>query len=147
MRKLRSFFSRNFSQQILLLKATMLLPFCQLCVKILPFRIIVTIFHLESSFPSFSPAFTSDHFAFAKEVHWAIQSSISCFHCCKVHCLGQALAGRILLRQKRISSTLFLGVKRKVDLSLGAHAWLCCGDVIVTGRDNYECFTPIAIFY
>lgn len=48
-------------------------------------------------------------------------------------CLVQALAARRWLSRVGISSKISIGVRRD-DVFL-AHAWLCAGDVIVTGGD------------
>jgi hypothetical protein len=48
-----------------------------------------------------------------------------------------------MLRRRRVAGTLYLGVQKDGDL-FTAHAWLRNGDLIVTGRNGYENYTPIA---
>lgn len=57
-------------------------------------------------------------------------------------CLEQALAGMMLLRCKGCSSTIYFGVHH-FDKTIKAHAWLRCGDQIVTGAAGRECFTIV----
>jgi transglutaminase superfamily protein len=58
----------------------------------------------------------------------------------RAECLVQAAAGRWMLRRRAIGSRLFLGVQRGADGRLQAHAWLRCGDTIVTGSPGHERF-------
>lgn len=63
-------------------------------------------------------------------------------------CLVQALAGLLLLRQRGVSGTLYLGMARQPNgpESMSAYAWLRCGSVIVTGAAGREHHTVIAAF-
>ncbi len=59
-------------------------------------------------------------------------------------CLDKAVAGTILLKRRGIPSTFHLGLAKKEKFE--AHAWITCGDVIVTGGKTHEQFTPISSF-
>jgi hypothetical protein len=61
-------------------------------------------------------------------------------------CLTQALAGSAMLARRRIATTIQLGVSKSADGTDGmiAHAWLRCGDELLTGADGHERFTPVA---
>lgn len=59
------------------------------------------------------------------------------------NCFAQALAGHVMLRRRRIACTLYLGVLKEGE-SFTAHAWLRNGNLIVTGRNGYERYTPVA---
>jgi hypothetical protein len=61
-------------------------------------------------------------------------------------CLVQALAGKWMLRRRRLASTLYLGVDRGVENWLDAHAWLRYGSQILTGGGNLSRFRVIASF-
>lgn len=50
-------------------------------------------------------------------------------------CLVRALTAQKLLKQKRIDSTLYLGVGKEEE-KIVAHAWLRCGRMYVTGGDG-----------
>ena len=64
-------------------------------------------------------------------------------------CLERALAGKMLLRRRGISNTLYLGVAKHdenlVD-GMKAHAWLRSGSLIVTGAEGRDRFTIVASF-
>jgi len=56
------------------------------------------------------------------------------------NCLVRAIAGREMLARRGISSQIRLGVAKNSSDLLRAHAWLECGDRIITGeseRRNY----------
>jgi Transglutaminase-like superfamily len=61
-------------------------------------------------------------------------------------CLVQAIVGKLLLRQRGISSTLYLGVGQEAGKGLVAHAWLRSGGVILTGGRGREQFTVVGKF-
>ncbi|MDK9709538.1 MAG: lasso peptide biosynthesis B2 protein [Desulforhopalus sp.] len=63
-------------------------------------------------------------------------------------CLPQAVAALWMMKRRGIACTLCLGVaKHKSDPDkLTAHAWLCCDGVILTGAENYEKYTVVAMF-
>ena len=60
-------------------------------------------------------------------------------------CLVKALTAQTMLRIRKIPSTVYLGVA-KDDKKLVAHAWLRCGENIITGGDECYGFTMVAKF-
>ena len=61
-------------------------------------------------------------------------------------CLIEAIVAKKLLKQNSIDSTLYLGVARNGQKRLIAHAWLKCGDYIVTGRKGIENFAVVEYY-
>lgn len=61
----------------------------------------------------------------------------------RADCLVQALAARRWLSRHGIGTDLVVGVRPPAGRSLDAHAWLTCGDVVVTGGDVAE-FVPLS---
>lgn len=64
-------------------------------------------------------------------------------------CLMQALAGAAMLRRRGVAATVQLGVARDGTQAgrLVAHAWLRAGDVVLTGADGADRFTPVAAYH
>ena len=60
-------------------------------------------------------------------------------------CYDQALATTFMLKRRGISSTIYFGLN-KDGSQLSAHAWVRCGQLIVSGSRGYEKFTPVAWF-
>ena len=61
----------------------------------------------------------------------------------RADCLVQALAARQWLDRFGIANELHVGVRSPAGECLDAHAWLTCGEIVVTGGDvaNYVPFT------
>ena len=53
----------------------------------------------------------------------------------RADCLVQALAGQRWLRRKGLASRITIGVDNQTDATFAAHAWLLCGERVVTGGD------------
>ncbi|MCP5026052.1 MAG: lasso peptide biosynthesis B2 protein [Actinomycetia bacterium] len=62
-------------------------------------------------------------------------------------CLAQALAGRVMMRRRRLPSTVSFGVREGADGDLEFHAWLVHDDWVLTGGGALRAFTVIATFY
>ena len=81
-----------------------------------------------------------------KKIRWAIRFGHRRAFFFRAVCLPQAMAGRWMLQRRGYSSTLYLGVTRCPKEGLRAHAWLRCGDLILTGEEGREEFTVVARF-
>ncbi|WP_430741966.1 lasso peptide biosynthesis B2 protein [Sphingomonas hankyongi] len=53
----------------------------------------------------------------------------------RADCLVQALAAQRWLARHNLPTSISLGVKRAGEGSIDAHAWLTCGELVVTGGD------------
>ncbi len=61
-------------------------------------------------------------------------------------CYEQAIAAKMILRGYGLKTTFYYGVAKDKDNQLIAHAWLRCGDYIVTGRPGMKRFTVVGTF-
>ena len=66
-------------------------------------------------------------------------------------CLTQVLVTQRLLSGRNIPGQFHLGVRKSVgsddgSSNLTAHAWLVCGDVVVSGESGHEAFTVVSTF-
>ena len=61
-------------------------------------------------------------------------------------CLVQALTAQRMLRKRNIAGKFYLGVTMNSAENdpLAAHAWLICGDEILTGEAGYETYTVLS---
>ena len=60
-------------------------------------------------------------------------------------CFDQSLAATFMLKRRKITSTIYFGLNKKGE-QLTAHAWVRCGEKIISGRLGYERFTAVAWF-
>jgi len=83
----------------------------------------------------------------AQQIGWAVRT-VARYTPWDSNCLAQAIAAKTMLRLRRIPSTLYLGVAKKVTdpAQLEAHAWVTYGDQVLTGAPGHERFTIIATY-
>jgi hypothetical protein len=56
----------------------------------------------------------------------------------RADCFPQSIAGWMLLKHHGYDSTIHLGVEHSGDGELLGHAWLTCGDTVVTGGEDLD---------
>ncbi len=58
----------------------------------------------------------------------------------KTRCFVEAIAAKRMLKRRNIKSTVYLGITKSNQEGqhppLSAHAWIACGDFIVTGKQG-----------
>ncbi|NVO10093.1 MAG: lasso peptide biosynthesis B2 protein [Bacteroidales bacterium] len=64
----------------------------------------------------------------------------------KISCFAKGITAKYLLKRKGINSTLYLGVAKDGLDKLTAHAWLRCGSIVVTGKEEMHRFIVVAFF-
>jgi hypothetical protein len=64
----------------------------------------------------------------------------------KSKCYDQALTAKALLGQSGLPATIYFGLAKENDKKLKAHAWVRCGNFIITGKAGLEQFTVVASF-
>lgn len=136
---------RSHTERLLLLEAFVLLAFARLMVLILPFKWLAVSLgrHMNESGTQVNPS----DLLIARMVGQAVRSAANNTPWESV-CLPQAVAGQWMLKRRRIAATLYLGVAKKENKAekLAAHAWLRCGDAILTGGPGHRQFTVVAMF-
>ncbi len=58
-------------------------------------------------------------------------------------CFPQTIAARMLLKRHGFASTIHVGVERVGDDELTGHAWLTCGETVVTGDAELHRYTEL----
>ena len=143
MKNLIKFLKKPAPEQALYVEATFWLGLSRLAILTVPFRWIAPCLgtHMAGS--------DENDLAAGRESVRSVSRAIRTMsrHLpweCK--CLAQAISGKIMLRRRRIPSTLYLGVAKKEDGDLNAHAWLRAGDVILLGGGGLERFGVVSTF-
>jgi hypothetical protein len=90
--------------------------------------------------------------ALARDVRWAVAVWSRALPR-RPTCLMQALAARRVLAARGVTCDLYFGVQAAAASSdapnrptIAAHAWLRCGDFVVTGEAEAAAFQPIALY-
>lgn len=137
------FFTISTRERQLFVEAVLWLGICQIAL-LLPFRWLAR--HLGGHMKKASDILLPDK---KQTLVFDISSAINraaYYIPWEVKCLAQAIAGKFMLRCRKIESTLYLGVAKEKESQLKAHAWLRCGQQIVCGERGMEGYTVISIF-
>jgi|SRR6185369_15876705 len=81
----------------------------------------------------------------AEEIGWAVTRSAR-YLPFKAVCLPQAMAARVMLKRRGITSVMHFGAARGKEKPLDAHAWLDAAGVEVTGYPVAKDFAEIGCF-
>jgi len=143
MSRLRKFLARSPAERGCLLEAACWLGLARLAILVLPFRRLAPFLGKQmGQSPAEAGAAPG---ALLERISWAVAAASRHLPWeCK--CLAQALAGKAMLRRRGVSSTLYLGLAKDGADQLQAHAWLRCGERILTGQRSMAGFTVIATF-
>jgi len=129
----------------LLLEALLRLGIARATVLTRPFNRIAP--SLGVHMAAADPERTECRQAQARQVGWAVRAMARRTPW-ESNCLAQGIAAKRMLQRRAIPSTLYLGVTRDAEdpTHLDAHAWLQCGDEILTGRRGHQRFRVISTF-
>jgi hypothetical protein len=143
MSRLGKFWGLAHADRAFLVEAGFWLGVARLALMFLPFRWI----KLGWGEPqALSPEqFEGKPLELLERVSWAVATA-SRHLPWECSCLAQAMAGKTMLKRRGIPSTLYLGLTRDNLTQLKGHAWLTCGERVLTGRQGMEGFTVIAAF-
>ena len=142
--KWKKFSEISRREKWLLIEAVLLHLWVGLMLKIIPFRWIPRLFNSRQFETPAQPEDQSRHSVSGRqsEVIDLIRSAIQ--RAGRVspwrnRCLVSSLAGRCMLRRRKISSTISLGVAKNARGKTVAHAWITAGDAeIVSGGTSFH---------
>lgn len=126
---------RKLADYRFLIFAWGLLAFYRLSLAVAPYRVV------KSALPS-TPSTTAPGWAIAR-TRWAVGSAAPLAF--GATCLPQAMAANALLALQGYGSVIRIGVRRKEDESVQAHAWVVANDRVVIGDDGeaLDSFSPL----
>jgi hypothetical protein len=143
MSRLGRFWGLPGADQALLIEASFCLGVARLAIKFLPFRWIKRGWGgSQATLPGKTEAATS---AFLERISRAVATA-SRHLPWDCSCLAQAMAGKAMLKRRGIPSTLYMGLTTDGEARVRGHAWLKCGEQVLTGRQGMEGFAVIAAF-
>ncbi len=136
---------RTRQERLLLMEAFLLLGIARLAVLALPFKWLAASLgeHMQETDATIGAADLN----LARKVGQAVRSAAN-HTLWESVCLPQAVAGQWMLKRRHIAGTLYLGVAKDETRreKLTAHAWLRCGNIILTGASGHRQFTVVATF-
>lgn len=143
LRKIKRFFVVNNLERSLFIQAFVICGYYRLLVFFAPMRYYIKRLGakgVESPFLSID-----DKSNEIKQVMKSIRRALR-FLPGTTKCLAKAISAKLMLRRRGIVSTIYLGVAKEGNEKLIAHAWLRCGDMIVTGAEEKDKFTAVVWF-
>jgi len=81
----------------------------------------------------------------AKNISWSVIQA-SRYTPWESKCLVQALTARRMMKERGVSTTLYLGVMKNEKNEMLAHAWIRCGSYYITGGSNRYGYAVVAKF-
>ncbi|MBW4652682.1 MAG: lasso peptide biosynthesis B2 protein [Kaiparowitsia implicata GSE-PSE-MK54-09C] len=142
MRRLRKFLHLSSSDRTLLIEALIVILVLKLGLWLLPFRVLHT-YSLKLSQVLMQPHGLEGH-----RIQSIVQSiEIVTWHIPgKAKCLARAMAVQFMLRRRNHQTSLHIGVTKRTDSVLEAHAWLeYDGVIVIGGVPDFNRFKPLVI--
>lgn len=142
-RQIKSFYRMPFKLKIVVIEAFLLMAISRFSILFIPFRRVAAF--MGKPMRETADLVESELMIVAKQIAWLIEK-ISRYTPWESKCLVKALTGQIMLKKRKISCTLYLGIKKNKANALSAHAWLRCGNVIILGENGRLGYTTVAYF-
>lgn len=135
--KWRRFLQLDGADKWLLARAAGWLAFARVMLLVMPFR------HLSARLSATSNSTQAEpDQVLLQRIAYAISAAANNVPW-RSDCFPQTIAARMLLSRFGCASTIHFGVDRVGDDGLAAHAWLTCGETIVTGGEELNRYTEI----
>lgn len=136
-KKLQKYRRLESSDRRLILRAVGWLAYARVLLSIVPFRqLSERLMHGQETLTA-EPDLT-----YLEQVAYAIRATANNVPW-RSDCFPQTIAARMILKRKGYASIIHIGVERVGDDELAGHAWLTCGDFVVTGDGGLERYTEL----
>lgn len=143
--KIKKFLNLDFKYKIMFFEAFFYTAIYRVCIKLIPFKKLNK--YMGKLNEESTNCININNYRIAKQVGVAILT-ISRFTPWESKCLVQALTAQKMMKKRKISTTLYLGVKKDDENQLIAHAWIRCGTFYITGgaiRQRYSVVAKYAV--
>jgi hypothetical protein len=139
--------SRTWCERGLLLEALVLLGLLRAAILIFPFQRVARLLRLMQDETPQIFRVPETRLALAERIGWAVRAAAARTPW-QSACLVQALAGMLMLQRRKLPGVLTLAVAKNGIIAEGfsAHAWLRCGEVVLTGEGGHKNYKAIATF-
>lgn len=110
-------------------------------VSVIKARIVVTFVPVRKILQPVPPR-THATLPDSGRISWAVETAGRIVPTGK-NCLVRAIAGREMLARRGVSSQIRLGIAKNSPDILSGHAWLECGDKIITGEGEHRSYAAM----
>lgn len=143
MKRTAHFHRLSWKMKLMFLIAYMLMGLVRMCIFLLPFKLIAPILGQKNQVTPLEVK--RENITKAAKIGYIVNVS-SRYTPWESKCLVRAITALLLLRLIRIPSTLYLGMGKDDSNKLIAHAWLRCGEHIITGAEESAKFKAVMNF-
>ena len=133
----------SWAERLLFLECLLALAGARLARTCLPFRVIAS--GMGTATQEGGGQATAKQVRIAREVGRAVETMAK-YTPFESNCLIKALAAQGMLRRRGIPRTIYFGVARDAEQPFSAHAWLECGQCLITGEKEHANFKVVARF-
>lgn len=139
--KAHRFFSMNFSQQKLLVEASLYLLAARCLIGFVPFR------HLSALLDEELNAAVSQEIGIgiAQDVKWAIDSA-SRHLPVRLVCFPRGIAAYMMLHRRQVDIRLHYGISNRRENIYAGHVWVTYGNFGIIGCEQLEQYTVLMSF-
>lgn len=143
MHKLKVFFELGFKKQLMLIEAFILSGLYRFAIIFLPFKYVKR----QLGEAKKESTYKVDDAIYQEAKHIRFIVLLACKYTpWESKCLVRAMLVQHFLKRKKIPTTIYLGVNKDELNEMKAHAWIRCGDMIVTGQYEKDHFIQVASF-
>ena len=135
--KWRRFIQLDGADKWLLLRATVWLAIARIMLVVMPIGRLAARLSTENN-----PTQIESDRDLLKRITYAVAAAANNVPW-RSDCFPQAIAARMLLKRFGYASTIHFGVDRVGEDGLDGHAWLTCGETVVTGAAELDRYTKM----
>ena len=143
MHKLQIFWELGFRKQLMFIEAFILSGVYRFMVLYLPFKYVKK--RLGVPKKESAKEESVEVYRLAKEIRGGVLL-VCKYTPWESKCLIRAMLVQHFLKRKKIATTIYLGVNKDDLNNMKAHAWIRCGEMIVTGQYEKDHFIQVAYF-
>ena len=126
--KWRRFIDLRGADRRLLLRAVFWIGVARVWIAVLPFKQLATSLNADAGSADADPELLG-------RIGWAIGAAAANVPW-RSDCFPKSIAAHKMLQTHGYASTIHLGVAKPGDGGSLAHAWVTCGDIVVTGEEQ-----------
>lgn len=143
MHKFKIFWELGFKKQLMFIEAFILSGIYRFMMLYMPFKYVKK--RLGEPKKESAREEPLEVYRLAKEIRGLVL--LACKYTpWESECLIRAMLVQHFLKRKKIATTIYLGVNKDDLNNMKAHAWLRCGEMIVTGHSQKRYFIQVAHF-
>ena len=143
MHKFKIFWQLGFKKQLMFIEAFILSGIYRFMMSYMPFKYVKK--RLGEPKKESAREEPLEVYRLAKEIRELVL--LTCKYTpWESECLIRAMLVQHFLKRKKIATTIYLGVNKDDLNNMKAHAWLRCGEMIVTGQSQKRYFIQVAYF-